>query len=105
MRIKSKAKLARGTLDDPTVILDYIPDYWTELQEALNDPAYEDEQDAIRNYFNSLDEDDDDLGDVLFGDDPEAFTERISLLGENVKVIFAQAIIDEEIIDKEDLER
>ena len=59
----------------------------------------------MKDYFNTLVEDQDDLGDILFGDDCDEFEARVNLLDDNCAKEYADGIIDKEVIDKDELER
>ena len=63
--VKAKAKTGRGTLSSQ-VIITAMKDYWKELQEAIQEMP-QDEQDAFKDHFNSLIDDEQDLGNILFG--------------------------------------
>ena len=81
MLVRPKAKPGRGGLN-PEVIFDAVKESWEELQDAL-DALGDEEQQAVKDYFNSLIEDQDDLGDILFGDDNSDFEARVNMLDDN----------------------
>ena len=100
-RVKAKAKLGRGCISDPKVVLEALIDSWTILNDGLNELDSE-ESDALRSYFNEIIPDDNpEIGDLLFGDTPEDFSTSIEALGDEAKNTLASALIDVQLIDPE----
>ena len=62
-------------------MLESLFENWDELRQMLEEKP-EDEQEAIKDHFNRLIEDEDDLGDQLFGD-ADDFESRIKFLDDN----------------------
>ena len=81
MKVKPKAKPGRGALD-AGVIFDVLKESWDELQDALEEIG-EEEQQAVKDYFNQLVDGENDLGESLFGDDYKDFEARINLLDDH----------------------
>ena len=66
LKIKMKPTLGRGVIDQ-TVIFDAMQNHWADLQESLEALPAE-ERTEFENHFNSVVEDADDLGSLLFAD-------------------------------------
>merc|ERR1712173_495365 len=78
LKVKAKAKSGRGAKSDPTFVVDTVHGSWEELEEALGRLSADDKQ-AMKDHFNGLIADEDDLGDALFGTADE-FKSRLSYL-------------------------
>ena len=65
-KVKIIVNKGRGQIDHSAVI-DALVEAWEELEDAINS-LDEESQNQIRDYFNSVIEDENDLGDILFGD-------------------------------------
>ena len=64
----------------------------------------EEDQNALRAHFNEKIDGEDDLGDMLFGDNDE-FDSKIKFLDEAVLKQFTEEIIATQVIDKDYLNR
>ena len=67
LRIQASVKQGRGMGTDPNDIIEAIVESWDELQEGL-EGLPEQEQEEIKEYFNTAIEGEDDLGEMFFGD-------------------------------------
>ena len=63
---KQKAKAGRG-FENPKTIIESILEDWDSLQNELT-KLPEEEQDALKEHFNGIIEEKDNLGDLFFGD-------------------------------------
>ena len=88
--IKAKAKTGRGTLSSK-VIITAMKDYWKELQEEL-EKLPQDEQNEFKDHFNGLIDDEEDLGDILFGN-YETFWSRIKNLDDEIIEEYTQEML------------
>ena len=102
IKLKPNAKPGRGNTSDPNVICDALCDNWDEFKQLL-DALPEEEKDALRLHFNSLVDDEDDLGDTLFGDDADDAQTRFKQLGEAELEKFATELTEKGVIDKDAL--
>ena len=96
-----RARLSRGQLD-AVIIFDAIQNHWDELQEALA-TLPENEKTEFISHFNSCIEGQEDLGDILFGNKDD-FRSRLSFLDDEVADDFAQELLAQEVLDKDELE-
>ena len=99
LKISIKKRLAdatRGT-DDPDVIIGIIMDNWGELQSAFKDFGSSD-LDTVKEHFNALIAECEDLGDSLFGD-LDDFKLSVSNLEFEQKKLFTDELIRVEIYD------
>ena len=71
LQVRAKPKPGRGNTSDPNVVCDALYEAWDELRTAI-EALPETERDALKSHFNDLIEDEDDLGDHLFGDMEDA---------------------------------
>ena len=97
LHVRTKPKPGRGDYDS-TAVVDALTDSWGDLQEAL-DKLPDDEVEALKAHFNSCIEDEDDLGDHLFGES-DAFDARFGMLGDDQKEEFVKHILDAGLLDK-----
>ena len=89
LKVKAKAKSGRGCMD-AQLIEEALIGSWADLQEALqNNP---DVKDQVVEHFNNFNEDYDNLGDVLFGDDPDAFKSALDQLTSTEKMAYFDEI-------------
>ena len=100
LKIGVKAREGRGKAEASTVI-DACHSNFRMIQDTLKEQLSDDERGTATDYFNELIEGEDDLGDILFGDDCEAdaFKNRLELLTAAQQKTFTDALIDQEIID------
>merc|ERR1712010_321727 len=94
LRLAVKAKSGRGRAD-PAAVIDACHSNWSMIHDALTSVGPEDEK-AIREYFNTLVDDEDDLGDILFGEDADDFKNRLDLLDAAQQKEYTNALIDQE---------
>ena len=73
-----------------------VMENWDDLNEALSNLEQED-QDAIKQYFNRLVKEEDGLGDILYGT-VEDFQQRIAYLQEDDYDTYAKEIDAQEIM-------
>ena len=99
LKIKAKTTGGRGSVNFATVV-EAMMEVWDELKEAIEDLP-EEEQKALRDYFNNFIENEDDLGDILFGT-PENFDARVKFLDEAVAKKYTDEIKAKELIVIED---
>ena len=99
LKVKVKANGARGTLNAKS-IFQIVVDSWSDLSQATNSLS-EEEQQAVRDHFNSLIDENDDLGDILFGNDPDEFEQRVLQLDGTFQEKYAKELVNAEIIDIE----
>ena len=97
LKVKCRMRGARGTMDANSIFKAVI-DSWKDLAEACGNLAPE-EQQAVRDHFNNLIEDNDDLGDILFGDDADEFEQRVIQLDGQLQTRYADELVSAEIID------
>ena len=72
-------------------------DNWDELQDALEE-LDDGDKDLLKDHFNACVEDEEDLGDLLFGE-KEDFENRVKFLDEKPQAKFAAALEQEELIE------
>ncbi len=101
LNVKAKSKNGRGSLD-AAAIEDAVKESWDDLSEAIRN-LDDDEQERLKNHFNSLAEDENDLGDILFGDQAD-FEARLVNLDDAVKKQYFEALVSEEVLDRTSLE-
>ena len=94
-KLKRKAPHGRGIKDAKT-IMDTVMNNWDDLVEDLQKLSDED-QNTIKEHFNSLIAGEEDLGDLLFGEMND-FKQRIEFLQEDDYDTYAKEIENEEII-------
>ena len=63
----------------------------------------QDEQDALKDHFNSLIDDEQDLGDILFGSN-DGFESRIKFLDDDVVEEYTEEMLIQGVLDQETLE-
>ena len=97
LKVKCRMRGARGTADANSIFRAVI-DSWSDLTEATGNLSAE-EQQAVRDHFNTLIEDQDDLGDILFGDDADEFEQRVIQLDAPLQTRYADELVNAEIID------
>ena len=97
LKVKCRMRGARGTADANSIFRAVI-DSWSDLTEATGNLSAE-EQQAVRDHFNNLIEDQDDLGDILFGDDADEFEQRVIQLDAPLQTRYADELVNAEIID------
>ena len=69
---------------------------WNELSAALRNMNESDQQ-MLKDHFNQFDEDNDDLGDILFGDFTD-FMDRINLMDEDSVSAYTNELQVQEVI-------
>ena len=57
------------------------------------------DRDALASHFNALVEGEDDLGDILLGDDADDFKARIEFLDESVQKQYCDELCAQEVLD------
>ena len=99
LNIQTRRKPGRSGEIDTTYVIEVLKEDWSALQDGLNTMSKE-EKDAVKKYFNEIcPEDDDELGDVLFGD-VDDFDAQIQALNDEPKAKFVNALFDVEVLDK-----
>ena len=86
---------------DATAICEALYEQWDALKAAIQELPVE-EQKELRDHFNDKIEGEDDLGDMLFGDDDE-FDSKIKFLNEAVLKQLTEEMITTQLIDKDAL--
>ena len=101
LKVKARCKKGRGCVDS-TAVIDAMLNCWDDLQQAIGALAAE-EQEELKDHFNSFIDGEDDLGDVLFGG-ADDFDSRLKFLDDEVRQEYTNELIAQEVIDKEALE-
>ena len=102
LRVKAKAKSGRGQIDPGAVVEAMIDEEnWKALRDAI-ERLPEEEQDALRDHFNEFLDEQDDLGDILFGDNDD-FDSRIKFLDDDQTKKYVDELINMEVIDKDEI--
>ena len=89
-------KATRGSADSSAVV-EAMKDSWSELGAAIRN-MNEADQKMLRDHFNSFDQDNDDLGDILFGDFND-FEQRINLMDEEAASAYTNELQIQEVIE------
>ena len=97
MRIKAKCRPGRGDVDTRAIIKDVI-DNWDDIQSQLKTDYSEQEQQVIRDHFNNLLEDHNDLGDAIFGTKDD-FEDLIATIDEEELKAFTGELIKNEALE------
>ena len=100
LRVKAKAKSGRGSIDANAVV-EAMMTAWDDLKSAIAGLP-ENEQQELRDHFNNFIEDEDDLGDILFGD-ADAFDSKIKFLDDEMLKQYTEEILDKQLIDRDGL--
>ena len=93
MGIHRKRPNARG-FETPKQIMDCVYEAYADIQEEFQNSEETDQQE-LKAFFNGLQ---DEIGDLLFGEDKEAFKEQMNFLDSEDYQKIANAIVQEEII-------
>ena len=80
LKVKERSKKDRAGVDSSDVI-DAVLNTWGKFQERINAMGAEDKQE-LREHFNNFIEDEDDLGDALFGT-ADDFDTRMKFLNDD----------------------
>ena len=105
LKVKCRMRGARGTADANSIFRVVI-ESWKDLHEATSNLSPE-EQQAVKDHFNNLIDGEDDLGDILFGDDQDGadeFEQRVIQLDSPLQSKYAEELVNAEIIDIEHVE-
>ena len=77
---------------DKNLVIECLKDSWDDFQEKINDMS-EEHQEAYREYFNELIEEEEDLGDTLFGGKAASdFDSRMGYLEDTPKQTFVDEL-------------
>ena len=101
-KFKIQPKSKRGSCD-PTTVIEALKENWDDFKTQLSQ-VNEEESDEIKQYFNELVEDDNELGDKLFHDEydgPGNLGQALVDLGPSVVKKFTDALIETDCIDRE----
>ena len=96
LKVNAKVKSGRGS-QDATAVVEALMNVWDDMQEALNGLEGEQQQE-IRDHFNSFIPGEDDLGDALFGTG-EDFDSRVKFLDDEVQKKYTDEIKAQEVIE------
>ena len=96
LKVNAKVKSGRGSADAAAVV-DALTEVWGEVQTALSKLS-DGERDDIKKHFNEYVENEDDLGDSLFGS-AEDFDSRVKFLDDEVQKKFTDELVAQGIID------
>ena len=96
LKVNAKVKSGRGSADAAAVV-DALTEVWGEVQTALSKLS-DSERDDIKKHFNEYVENEDDLGDSLFGS-AEDFDSRVKFLDDEVQKKFTDELVAQGIID------
>ena len=97
-KMKVKPNMGRGSVD-ATSVMEALRDNWEAVQEMLQNYS-EEEQSAIKEHFNSFDEDNKTLGDALFGD-YGGMEDAIGMLDDDTLEKFTDELINQGALDKD----
>ena len=78
-------------------MIEALKDSWDDLSEAIKNMSPAD-QESLRDHFNKFDDDNDDLGDVLFGS-YEDFESRMTMLDTETQNSYTNELKTQEVID------
>ena len=97
LKISVKTKSGRGFNDATAAeVIECLVDVWDDFKEAL-DGLDEADSDSIKDHFNNYIEDEEDLGDIMFGA-AEDFQARVKFLDDETQKKYTDEIIDKEVI-------
>ena len=91
-----RLKATRGSADSGAVV-EALKDSWQDLQNAIKNMNESDKQE-LKDHFNGFDEDNDDLGDILFGDFND-FEQRINLMDDAASTAYTNELQAQEVIE------
>ena len=97
---------SRPDIDDPNVIMKALQVHWDDFHHQITQ-VDEDEIAEIRDFFNDLIEEDDQLGDKLLHDEfdgPGNLGETLQELGPDITKKFTDALLENDCIDRECLD-
>ena len=101
VKIKAKVNNHRGCLD-ATAIEEACINSWDDIQDTMANVP-EDVAAQIKEHFNTMLEDFDDLGDILFGDKSD-FENSIGNLTPDQKKQYMEELVKQEILDGQSIE-
>ena len=101
LKVKARCKAGRGSVNAEAVI-EAMENTWGDLRAAI-DALEEEEQHQLKDHFNNLIEDHDNLGDILFGD-ADDFVSAVNFMENDLQTVYTDELIAQEVIDKDELE-
>ena len=101
-KFKIRPQSKRGSCD-PNAVIEALQQNWDDFQQQLSQVSDE-ESEEIKQYFNELLEDDNELGDKLFHDEydgPGNLGQALVDLGPACVKKFTEALVETDCIDRE----
>ena len=101
LKVKARCKPGRGSVDASAVV-EAMCNTWEDLKAAI-DSLEEEEKEQLKEHFNSLIEDENTLGDILFGS-VDDFATTCEMLADDLKEEYTKELMAQEVIDQAELE-